>query len=358
MENQPFFSIVMPVYNVECYLEEAVSSVLKQTFNDYELILIDDCSKDSSGQLCDEFCEQYKRVKVIHKEKNEGLAYARNTGIDAAHGKWIIFMDSDDWIEVNLLEDLYKEIEKKSFDIVVWGYCQEFMNENGKVTDRVINLPGTKECVGKTQIAKACIELDEKKSFAYAWNKVYKKEFLDKNHFYFENIQLMEDFFFNIKVFQCAKNIVIVNKVYSHYRKPAHETLVSKYSPEFFELCKKRYNAQYEMVKKCDIYTADIQEKMLTIHIKHLLSACIKEVSKKGNLNLKQQYASIKQIINDKHTCKILKENIVLTNTKLNVIKNLYRTRWTLGVLILVKIAYVFQNKCSKVWKKLIRMKE
>ncbi len=358
MEKQPFFSIVMPVYNVEHYLQKAVSSVLNQIFNDYELILIDDCSKDSSGQLCDEVCEQYKRVKVIHKEENEGLAYARNTGIDAAHGKWIIFMDSDDWIEVNLLEDLHKEIEKKSFDIAVWGYCQEFMNENGKVTDRVINLLETKECVGKSQIAKACIELDEKKSFAYAWNKVYKKEFLDKNHFYFENIQLMEDFFFNIKVFQCAKNIVIVNKAYSHYRKPAHETLVSKYSPDFFELCKTRYNAQYAMVKKCDIYTADIQEKMMTIYMKHLLSTCIKEVSKKSNLNLKQQYASIRKIINDKHTCKILEENIVLTNTKLNVIKNLYRTRWTLGVLVLVKSAYVFQNKWSKVWQKLIRTKE
>ena len=97
MENQTF-SIIVPVYNVEQYLENCINSVLNQSYRNFQLILVDDGSKDSSGEICDRFAQKDSRVKVIHKP-NAGVSAARNTGIDIATGQFICFIDSDDWIE-------------------------------------------------------------------------------------------------------------------------------------------------------------------------------------------------------------------------------------------------------------------
>lgn len=104
MEN-PKISVIVPVYNVEKYLRKCVDSILSQTFTDFELLLIDDGSKDHSGEICDEYALQDDRVKVFHKE-NGGVSSARNLGIDVAKGEWITFVDADDYIAENLLQSL------------------------------------------------------------------------------------------------------------------------------------------------------------------------------------------------------------------------------------------------------------
>ena len=104
----PKISIIVPVYNVEKYLEKCVRSILAQTFTDFELILVDDGSPDSSGAMCDQFAEQDQRVKVIHKE-NGGLSDARNAGIEIATGEYLGFVDSDDYIADDMYETLYNQ---------------------------------------------------------------------------------------------------------------------------------------------------------------------------------------------------------------------------------------------------------
>ena len=126
----PFISVVIPVYNVEKYLKECVDSVLKQTYEDYEIILVDDGSTDSSGHICDEYLDSDARIQVIHQE-NGGLSVARNTGMKAAKGEYIYFLDSDDYIEANTLEHLNRCIEEEQPDFIFFdGYvffdgCEE-----------------------------------------------------------------------------------------------------------------------------------------------------------------------------------------------------------------------------------------
>lgn len=119
MENQTF-SIIVPVYDVEQYLENCINSVLNQSFRHFQLILVDDGSKDSSGEICDRFAQKDSRVKVIHKP-NAGVSAARNTGIDIATGQFICFIDSDDWIESEYLQKIVDEIY--DFDIFVLWFC-------------------------------------------------------------------------------------------------------------------------------------------------------------------------------------------------------------------------------------------
>ena len=118
----PILSVIVPVYNVENYLNRCVDSILTQTFSDFEVILVNDGSKDNSGTLCDQYAREDPRVRVLHKA-NGGLSDARNAGIDAARGGYLCFIDSDDYIEPEMLEELYRLAKSHEADVSVCGIC-------------------------------------------------------------------------------------------------------------------------------------------------------------------------------------------------------------------------------------------
>lgn len=121
----PKVSVIVPVYNVEKFLNRCVESVLNQTYENFELILIDDGSPDKCGEMCDKFVEKDNRVKCVH-QKNGGVSRARNAGLDIAKGEYICFVDSDDWIEPNLLEECIKYVELYGSDIVLFDWREGY----------------------------------------------------------------------------------------------------------------------------------------------------------------------------------------------------------------------------------------
>lgn len=121
-------TIIVPVYNVDKYLKRCIDSILCQTFCDWKLLLIDDGSTDKSASICDEYVKLDTRIKVVHK-KNEGVSTARNLGIKLAKGKYITFIDSDDWIEKDFLEIIVSEKEKMNVPILVTGFVVEYNNK-------------------------------------------------------------------------------------------------------------------------------------------------------------------------------------------------------------------------------------
>lgn len=125
---QPIISVVVPVYNVEKYLARCIESIMNQSFNDLEIILVDDGSQDKSGNICDNYAKYDKRIKVIHKQ-NAGLSDARNKGIEIATGEWIGFVDSDDYIEPNMYLELYNLVVQYEADIAICGVCDCYANK-------------------------------------------------------------------------------------------------------------------------------------------------------------------------------------------------------------------------------------
>ena len=121
MRIEKMISVIVPVYNVEKYLEQCIDSLLSQTYQNFEIILVDDGSTDSSGKICDIYKENHKNIKVIHK-KNEGLGFARNTGLLYATGEYVTFIDSDDYVDKYLLEDLYNGILETDVDVCIGGF--------------------------------------------------------------------------------------------------------------------------------------------------------------------------------------------------------------------------------------------
>ena len=134
------FSIIVPVYNVEQYLKDCIESILKQVFKDYEILLIDDGSTDSSGLICDEYAASYPQIKVIHK-KNGGLSDARNVGIKKAKGEYLIFIDSDDYIELGTLDNFNNQLEKSNYPDVLITRIKKVFIDTGTVKYMDEDLP-------------------------------------------------------------------------------------------------------------------------------------------------------------------------------------------------------------------------
>ena len=119
----PFFSVILPIYNVEPFLEECIHSVLDQEFTDYELILVDDGSTDACPEICDRYAAEYAHIRTVHKE-NGGLSSARNAGLEVAKGQYIWWVDSDDWVEPDSLKTLYKACEDGRADMVKLNFTR------------------------------------------------------------------------------------------------------------------------------------------------------------------------------------------------------------------------------------------
>lgn len=204
-------SIIVPVYNVEQYLENCIESILNQTFKDFELILVDDGSTDNSGKICDIYEKKDSRIKVIHKN-NGGLSSARNTGLDIACGKYIGFVDSDDSIHPKMYEVLYNLIEKYKSDISCcnYKYTYDISNQNHEE----LNLNEVIEMSNIEAIEKL-YDKDLGVRLVVAWNKLYHKRLFDNIRY--KVGRLHEDEFMAHRILYNSKKITYVDNELYYY---------------------------------------------------------------------------------------------------------------------------------------------
>lgn len=210
----PEISIIVPVYNVEKYFKNCIESILSQTFKDFELILVDDGSTDSSGNICDEYAKKDNRIKVIH-QGNKGQASARNRGLDISRGKYIGFVDSDDTIHPRMYEILYDLIIKSNSDISFCSYKYTFS------TDRKDNININIKEINQISNIQAISNLFDKNigvKLVVPWNKLYNKE-LFKN-IRFETGRLHEDEFMAHRIlYNCKKITYVDNELYYYLQR-------------------------------------------------------------------------------------------------------------------------------------------
>lgn len=206
-----FFSVIVPVYNVEMYLKECIDSILSQSFEDFELILVDDGSKDSSGVICDEYANTDSRIKVIHKE-NGGQSTARNVGVKNANGKYAIFLDSDDFIaDKNFFGDICDAAEENT-DIILYRYCKYY---GERISDCGISLANL-DAEDKTNLLKGLVSRDA--FFCSCWSKSTRLELLKNNGIEFDTNLSCEDMDWYYQVILAAKHFKVLDKPYIYYR--------------------------------------------------------------------------------------------------------------------------------------------
>ncbi len=193
-------SIIVPVYNVEAFIEKCMNSVFEQKYKDLDIIIVDDGSTDNSGKICDSFAKKDKRVRTFHK-KNGGLSSARNLGIKEARGDLIAFVDSDDYLERDYIEKMYKKIIQTKSDIVVCGY-------NGiSFEDGILS--------GYEATIKLLTKQDN--IDVVAWNKLYKRKLFVDNDIYFPEGENHEDALTTYKIMSKAKKVVYMRDSLYNY---------------------------------------------------------------------------------------------------------------------------------------------
>ena len=180
-QKNPVLSIIVPVYQVEKYLKECVESIEAQTFSDREIILVDDGSKDLSGQICDSLAESYPDIRVVHKE-NGGLASARNAGLSVARGKYVGFVDSDDLIEPDMYEKLLDAIFATQSNVACCCWYRMVESENGRTLSLPPGMDGQKERILTNEQAVRELLLDRGMTYS-ACDKVFEKKLFEKHPF-------------------------------------------------------------------------------------------------------------------------------------------------------------------------------
>lgn len=212
MRTNELISIIVPIYGVEKYLNKSIKSIVEQTYENLEIILVDDGSLDNCATICDEWAKKDKRIKVIHKV-NGGIADARNVGIAAASGDYIGFVDSDDYIEKEMYEKLYRTIKQENADIVMCNL--EKLEENG--TKILLDSPIKNEIFdGKEAIRR--ISGDYSWYYIVLWNKLYARDILGDIVFPMGKIH-EDEFVFHRIYFKCDKIISIGDKLYNYIRR-------------------------------------------------------------------------------------------------------------------------------------------
>lgn len=203
-------SIIVPVYKVEEYLDECVESIVQQTYENLEIILVDDGSPDTCPEKCDNWAERDSRINVIHK-KNGGLSDARNAGMHTATGQYIAFVDSDDWIEKTYIESLYRAIQENGAEISACDVREVYCKAD------VPTVCDTSARTTKSTPEEALGELLKGRTFrAVAWNKLYRAELLKDEQF--EVGRLHEDEFFSYRIFDKAASLTYTDLPLYNYR--------------------------------------------------------------------------------------------------------------------------------------------
>lgn len=209
----PFFSIIVPVYNVEKYIHQCLDSIIAQTYSDWECILVDDGSTDKSGMICDEYAKVDSRIKVIHKP-NGGVSSARNLGLENATGEWVCFLDSDDWWSESFLSDFFLAISNE-IDLVMQGYVSENEMHHEK---KSYSLPQREFCSS----AEVVTFLEEYPNFhnGFLWHRAFRTNILKNNNITFpEGISFAEDGCVFLQYIQFVRKSISITNVGYHYRR-------------------------------------------------------------------------------------------------------------------------------------------
>lgn len=318
MKNRPKISIISPVYNAERYITKCLDSILAQTFQDWELILVDDESPDKSGIICDEYATKDSRIIVIHK-KNGGVGAARQTGLDTVTGEYVIHVDPDDWVEPTMLQELYTKAIAEAADVVICDYYVDTKKKSSLVKQQPTSLD-----------AKNILKELFQRLHGSCCNKLVKRACYNKlKACFFPGINYCEDLLFWIQIYAYldVKTAYLNRAFYHYYVDQSHQSITANYSRSFFKM-------NYIVIEKMEeIIPNSIPFKRELIELKKMN---VKYEAFEHPILTSKEYHSIYPELNS----KIMKKNTSLINRLLFYFSyhGLYR--------VATKI-YIIKNKIS-----------
>ena len=295
-------SVIMPVYKVEDYLPKAIESMMNQTLKDIEIIIVDDGSPDNCPAIADDYASKDARISVIH-QKNGGAANARNSGIAIATGKYLYFLDPDDWAEPEMLETFYDLCERNNAKLLIAGFKMEYY-ENGKqfsieavpdgdVFDRDSFRAYAHNYLGNTMLA-------------VPWNKLYLTEYVKDNNILFPEL-MWDDLHFNMEVIMDIDRVVICHDTFYHFfRSRAGSETTRVFDGSLYEKRKQQFEHILKVYEHWNVTDKDVMSVVYAYYTSRLVQ-CIEELSNASNFKTPGKRQRIKVILTDGLTKKSLK---------------------------------------------------
>ena len=284
----PLVSIIVPVYNVEKYLDRCMDTVLNQTLKDIEIILVDDGSPDNCPVRCDEYSDLDPRIKVIHKE-NAGLGYARNSGLEVATGEYVAFIDSDDFVDISMYEELYSVAKKNSCDSVFCGYFNLDNRLKAEPVSEVLNLttfdtPKKIQNVLLDMIACKASSRKERKFRMSVWHSIYSRKLIEDNKIKFvsEREYISEDIFFHIDYLTKSSKIAFVPTPLYYYCYNDN-SLTKTFRNDRFKKHKILYKGMLKKINSQEYYNNIVKQRVNRFFIgyvrSNMVSICKAQIS-------------------------------------------------------------------------------
>lgn len=313
-------SIVLPIYNVEKYLNRCVKSVTNQSYKNLEIILVDDGSPDNCPILCDEWAKKDNRIKVIHK-KNAGLGYARNTGIENATGEYICFFDSDDYIALDTIEKAYNLATKEESDMVVFGFC--YVRANGETGKAVI--PHTEKTTFSGKEVQNVFLADligpdvkngkQTDLWMSACACLYSLEMIQKASWRFvsEREIISEDVYSLLNLYKFVKRVSVLSEALYFYCENAG-SLTHTYKPDRYNRIKNFYVACYQLAEESN-YGADVKERLSYPYLSNTIAAMKMIVGSDQSKN--DRLKQLENVIKDETLQKVVDKTSLTKEKKL-----------------------------------------
>ena len=272
---KPFFSVVMPAYNAEGHLDTAIDAIQAQTFLDWELVVVDDCSTDATREVVLRRAASDARISVISHSANQGPAAARNTGIEAARGKWLWMPDSDDEFSNDLLEKAHAALGGENVQLAIFGYIERYLDAGGKhLYDNPLPLTEI-DWSSSDGWRPRIIDLEQGTQYGYPWNKIYNLELIRSLNLRFERIPLIEDILFNIRVFDhVEKAVAIGGEPYVYIKKQGSSiTNSNKFSAqEYYEVHRRRIKELHDQFERWGVLDDRTKGILGSLYARYILS--------------------------------------------------------------------------------------
>lgn len=343
-------SIVVPIYNSEKYLEKCLDSILHQTYRNLELICVDDGSTDHSAEIVKQYALKDSRVSFYEKE-SKGVSAARNYALEKCRGEYVLFVDSDDWIDLDICSEALEIAENEKADVVIWSYIREYPDHS-----KPTYILGRQKQIYKDEAVRTLYrrmyglvgdELsrpENANTLVTVWGKLYKKDKLQDVKFTdLKDIGTSEDTLFNIEVFQKLRKVVYIPKCAYHYRKNNYASITTKYNPDLYKQWENLYDRMEDTLRvnaKPAIYKEAFYNRVALGLVPFVLNVVVSETG------VKKQNAEIKIVLfSERYQKAFANLQIKYMPIHWKIFFKFAKIKFSIGVLLLGKVMQFMRGR-------------
>ncbi len=339
MEQEILVSVIMPVYQVEAYVARAIESIQQQTLTNWEFLIVDDGTRDKSGEICDVYAKKDQRIRVFHKE-NGGAPSARNLAMDHARGKYLYFMDSDDWTEPEMLADMVELAERDNAQLVVAGFYIDSYYAKDRYRQDDFFVPDMVFSTAE-DFHRNAYRLFDKNQLYSPWNKLWLREYIEEGHFRFPPT-FWDDFPFILSVIRDVERVTVTSKQYYHFLRARAESETAAYRPGMYEKREEEHRWMKELYRHWGINDEASREMVARRYIERFIG-CLENMTNVNSTQGKEEKRQLdKKMIthkNVRHSLKLAKPRSTMMKLMLVPIRlqNVTLTLWEARFITLVK---------------------